>query len=981
MLGKLNKVILCFYLWGICFHISAQQYGYVQYNSSSGAPFDQVSTVIQDQEGFIWIGSQNGLYRFDGIHFDIYSIHTKSQFIHQLHERGDHLLFVNDMGIYQIEDLLSQPKVIPLLEGTINETAGLPFYPNDFALGKDQDIWLTQSNHSIGRLQQGDFKTYQFSDTNKAQKLAIHEDSKGGIWVLSPLDGLFYFDKATNTFEKKLDIKNGNALLIHKDYLVVGNDAFHVYTIQENKPELIKTIALDDDLITAMHVDQNDQYIIGTRKGKLFIVSNLNNPPQTIYGANEAHRVEELDFGHIYEIYVTADSKSNSDKLWVCSESGLWLLQQRFFKTVKNLPMNNPISIAMGNQGKAWAPINYLYEISPNEDEFNAEPIYNNLQANAVAQDKAGFIWVTTSTPKVELLKYANNNIIKRYDDFHDRGEAIFNLYPDSKGNLWFCQAPLNKPIIGIAKINAKGEIKYYDGTKGFSSRVLAIKESARGEIYAAGIGEESYLYRFDPEKDLFVNLSPTLPFAAMLNFEVHDLTIDDRGVVWLATTDGLLRYDSEKITLIQNDILGQEEVRGVTHYSNNNLWISTATKGLVFHQQNASTILGETEGLPAVISAYRCITTDAQGRLWAGTVEGLVYSRIPVATLPYSNPPRIRKIMINRREFTEGSNEVLEIKKSQQLDLQFTNLSFPARNVQYQYRLLPKEDRQIMLEEQLWQSNGNKNTLSLSQIELGDYFLELRARQPGGYQWSNPLEMQLNVFIPWYSQTWFIYSSLGLLVLFISYSSRFYVKRRFNRLQQVLKYSNEKLAKKEAQLHQKIREFEEQQEELDSANSNIQTLELFIKEIPKKASWNDIITAMGKAVNQSADINAFEIAFKEKNEIIHRGYSNQEQGGYTFRSKAFNTKTSLTCWAMSNSQEVLINDFDKEHTMYIEEKAAYRFSSLLFIPIMLDNDQPVVLCTYSVLKNHFDPNDLIMFRILAQFIHFSIHEEITKKL
>ena len=966
---------------GISFHISAQQYGYVHYNSGSGAPFDQVSTVLQDPAGFIWIGSQNGLYRFDGIHFDIYSMHTKSQFIHQLHERGDHLLFVNDMGIYQIDDLLSQPKVIPILEGTINETDRLPFYPNDFALSRDQDIWLSQSNHSIGMLQRGDFKTYRFSKTNKAQKLAIHEDSKGGIWALSPLDGLFYFDKATNTFEKKLNIKNGNALLIHKDYLVVGNDALCVYTIQENKPQLIKTIELDDDLITAMYVDQNDQYIIGTRKGKLFTVSDLNNSPQTIYGANEAHRVEELDFGHIYEIYVTTDCKSNNDKLWVCSETGLWLLQQRFFKTVKNLPMNNPIGIAMGNQGKAWAPINYLYEISPLEDEFTAKPIYNNLQANAVAQDKAGFTWVTTSTPKVELLKYANNKIIKRYDDFHDRGEAIFNLYPDSKNNLWFCQAPLNKPIMGIAKINAKGEIKYYDETKGFSSRVLAIKESARGEIYAAGIGEESYLYRFDPEQDRFENLSPTLPFTAMLNFEAHDLTIDDRGIVWLATTDGLLRYDAEKITLIQNDILGQEEVRGVTHYSNNNIWISTATKGLVFHHQNTSTILGETEGLPAVISAYRCITTDAQGRLWAGTAEGLVYSRISAATLPYSNPPRIRKIIINTREFTEGFNEVLEIKKSEQLNLHYTNLSFPARNVQYQYRLLSKEDRQIMLEEQLWQSNGNKNALTLSQIELGNYYLELRARQPGGYQWSKPMEIQLNVFLPWYLQTWFIYGSIGLLVLFISYYFRFYIKRRFNRLHQVLKYSNEKLAKKEAQLHQKIREFEEQQEELDNANSNIHTLELFIKEIPKKASWNDIITAMGKAVNQSADINAFEIAFKEKNEIVHKGYSNQERSGYTFRSKPFNNKTSLTCWAMANSREVLINDFDKEHTMYIEEKAAYRFSSLLFIPFNLENNQPVVLCAYSIQKNHFDHNDLVMFRILAQFIYFSIREEITKAL
>ena len=81
----------------------------------------------------------------------------------------------------------------------------------------------------------------------------------------------------------------------------------------------------------------------------------------------------------------------------------------------------------------------------------------------------------------------------------------------------------------------------------------------------------------------------------------------------------------------------------------------------------------------------------------------------------------------------------------------------------------------------------------------------------------------------------------------------------------------------------------------------------------------------------------------------------------------------------MDNNQEVLINDFNKEHTMYIQGKPAYRFSSLLFIPFTLENDQPVVLCAYSTKKNHFDPNDLVMFRILAQFISFSIHEEITK--
>jgi ligand-binding sensor domain-containing protein len=980
MSGLFYKMLLGFCLCGISFQISAQQYSYVQYHSGTAAPFDQVNTVIQDENGFLWIGSQNGLYRFDGIHYDFYSLHTESQSIHQLHKNGDQLLFVNDLGIYQIEELDSKPKVSPLKEGSLDERTELPFYPNDFILDKEQVIWLAQSNHSIGKLQEGDFESYSLSQTEKEQKLAIQEDSRGRIWVLSPLSGLFLFDKATQTFKKKLSIKNGSALLVHKDYLLVGNDAIKVYSIEENDPRLIKAMKVEDDQITALYVDHNDQFFIGTQKGKLFSLADMNAPLQTIYGANEAHRVEKLDFGCINQIYVAAKKNNNHDNLWICSETGLWLLQKRFFETVKDLPMVNPIAIATGNDGKAWVPITYIYEITPSDDEFVAKPIMQDLQGSAVAQDLNGYLWVASSTPNVSILKFKNDKLLRRYDDFKERGEGIFNIYPDSRGNLWFCQAPSNKPITGIAMINTKDEIKYYDEEKGFSSRILAIKESSRGEIYAVGIGESSYLYRFDAEEDRFVNLSLPLPFEANLNFEAHDLTIDDRDVVWLATTDGLLRYDAEKITLIENDILGQEEVRGVAHFANNSLWISTATKGLVFHHKNTSTVLGESEGLPALISAYRCITSDAEGRLWAGTAEGLVYTRIPAATLPHSFRPAIRKFYIDQKEYTEDLREIIKVKPHQELRFIFTNLSFPARNVHYEYRLLAKEDREIMLEEQSWLSIGNKNDLALSQFGLGHFYLEVRASQPGGFQWSKPLNIEINVYKPWYMKNWVHFTAVGLLLLFLAYYFRVYASRRYKRLLKVLKYSKEKLEKKEAQLHQKIQEFEETQEELDSANSNIHTLELFIKAISKKASWNDIITAMGKAVEESPDIDAFEIAFKEKDEIVHKGYSELERSGYTFRSKPFDTKTSLTCWAMANEQEVLINDFDSEHPIYIEKKDAYRFSSLLFIPFTLENDQPVVLCAYSTHKNHFDPNDLVMFRILANFIYFSIREEIRKK-
>ena len=976
---KLGIQIIGFLLI-ICFglDIYGQQYSYVQYSDLTDAPFDQVNSVVQDKEGFMWIGTKSGLFRFDGIHFDTYSQHTKSQTIHQLHSIGDKILFVNDVGVYRVENLSTAPLVSPVIEGSIIETDEKPFYPNDFIQAIDSTLWISQSNHSIAKLSNGDFKVYPFTKSEQAQHFTIQIDQDNVPWVLSPLDGLFRYDENTDQFESKLSSDQRSTFLIHKNHLILGGSNVKIYSLKNNKPQLLRTIKLENDQVNALVSDPEKGYIIGTKTGKLLKLETINSQPETIYGGNEAHRVEALDFGSINEIYITRDSLCNSQKIWVSSETGLWLLQERFFKTVDDLPMNNPIAISMANNGNVFTPINYLYKITPKEDGFKALPIYDNLQANAVASDKNGYTWVTTSTPKVELHKYFGNSILKKYD-FHDRGESIFNLFPDSNGNIWFCQAPSYKPIIGLAKINTEGKVLIYDETKGFSSRILSIKQSNKGELYAVGIGEESYLYKYNPEQDHFKNISPTLPFETKLNFEAHDLTIDNRGVVWLATTDGLLQYDAEKITRIENDILDDSEVRGVTHYPNNAIWISTATKGLVYHHENVSTILGELSGLPAEISAYRCITTDQTGRIWAGTAEGLVYSRIAANTLPNSNPPRIIELSLDSKILDNSDDTLIQIRSGQSLSITFSNLFYPAKDVFYEYKLIASKDEEWLLDEQIWIPFEKQNALNFPELDKGDFSLYIRAKQPGGYQWSTPMKTQISVTIPWYLNSWFVYLSSILVVFGIGYYFRFYVKRRFRRLQEVLKFANEKLAQKEAQLSQKIQEFEVQQEELENANLNIQTLEMFINKIPEYATWNDIIAAMGKAVNQSSDIDAFEIAFKDKGEIIHRGYSNQEKGGFTFRSKPFNPKTSLTSFAMANNKEVFINDFENEHGMYVQEKDAYLFNSLLFIPFELDNKQPVVLCAYSTEKHHFDSNDLTMFRILARFIYFSIHQEISK--
>ncbi len=174
-------------------------------------------------------------------------------------------------------------------------------------------------------------------------------------------------------------------------------------------------------------------------------------------------------------------------------------------------------------------------------------------------------------------------------------------MYADSQHNLWFCQAPTDQPLPGVARINPQGQVVIYGPESGLENRILVVTESSRGELYAAGIGEDTYLYRFLPEKNTFINLSLPMPFDLSANFEVHDLAVDSRGVVWLATTDGLLLYDSENIRRIELGPFTKEEIRGVCALEEGSIWAATATDGLLYVKDEQYVLFDADCGLPSV--------------------------------------------------------------------------------------------------------------------------------------------------------------------------------------------------------------------------------------------------------------------------------------------------------------------------------------------------------------------------------------------
>ncbi|MEM9885531.1 MAG: hypothetical protein AAF849_06530 [Bacteroidota bacterium] len=917
---------------------------------------------MQDSLGYLWIGSEEGLFRFDGKTFEDRSSDFKSRHIHTF----SNSYFVNDAGLYQIRS--NEVKLI--LAASLEQTDSTLFYPNAVLKSKEGAIWIGESSHRIVRYQNGKLTRFELSKTSKATNIQLQADKWGNIWALSAADGLYVFDKEKQHFLLQKGFENACSFLVAGADLLLGSQDLYWFRLDKNANlRRLKKWKTDATKVSAIAQDKAGQFLLGIKDQGLFSLADKEAKLEKIFGANDSHRLEELEFGDIFDIYVSADSISERGAIWVASSNGLWLLQKKYFESIEALPKTAAKSISFGRRDEAWVSFGDLYQTQRKSGQFVVNDFQWNEQINTVLADD-NELWLTTSEKKIA---YFRNESLQRSYDLSDRGEGVFSLFKDQKSNVWFCQAPSSTPIIGLGKIQADGEMIFYESAAGFESRILVIAESPRGEIYAAGIGATTYLYRYDEVSDRFENISLSPNFKLSRNFEVHDIAVDERGVIWMASTDGLLTYDGENVRKIKAGSVQNGEVRAVCVGERGSIWAATSTKGLLYYDylKDRYVTFGEASGLPSLINAYRCLKRDAANRIWVCTGEGVVYSNPSELTPHISIAPKIQSIQINKKTL-DLHTKPIKIYENTPLNVQFNALAFPGDKIQYQYRLVPIEENTFVEQNDFWKAASKENDLMLNVEIIGTYLLQIRAKQNGGYQWSPINSKVLEVQQIWYKKWWVIVAAIALVLFLFGSSIRLFLLQRIRALERLLSRREKELAAKEVVIQAQYETLDDQQEELEEAMSNIATLHLITSKIHPNSSWEDIIAAIGKAIEQSIGIEAFELVFLNGDVLSYNGYSNQEKDNLTTRKGKYDPKRSLTAYALANSKDLTINDFEEEHTKYVRKKASYRFQSMLFIPFELLNQQKAVFCAYHTQKSQFEKRDILMLKVLVDYLRLS---------
>ncbi len=592
-----------------------------------GLPQNSGYSMLQDSKGFIWVGTKDGLARFDGYTVKVFKNNA------------------ND------PDSLSANFIWAITE----DSQGY--------------LWIGTNGGGLNRF---DSKTEQFthyrydaSDPNSLSHdtvLAIIEDSQGDFWIGTEGGGLNHFNPKSEQFSHyRYDPDNPNSLS-NDDVMAIVEDQqgylwlatwggglnrfnsntneFKHFRFDPDNPD-----SLSNDRLLVLTKDKHGYLWIGTNGGGL----NHFDPQSEKF---ISYRFDAFDVNSLSSDTVYTITEDQQGTLWV----GTWdgglnhfnpkneqFNHYRFDATnPKGLRSDTILSSIVDFQGNIWVGTDGsgINRFNPENEKFNHYRFdvndpksLSHDDVRAIIEDKQGNLWIG-SWGGIDLFNPKTEEFNQYRFDPDDPNSlshnVVYAISEDKQGTLWV--GTLNG---GLNRFNSQtGQFKHYrfdpNNPKSLSNDgIRAITEDSHGFLW---IGTWGGLDRFNPETEEFTHyrFDPADP-QSLSHDMVLAITQDSRGIIWVGTWSGGLNYFdpvTEKFAHYRFDpldssSLSNDMVSAITEDSQGNLWIGTAD-GL--NQLNRQTgqfrrwILKD--GLPNNFISN--IVQDKLGQLWITSNHGL---------------------------------------------------------------------------------------------------------------------------------------------------------------------------------------------------------------------------------------------------------------------------------------------------------------------------------------------------------------------
>lgn len=886
----IKMAIKCFFVLSLLFfpyHTFAQneQLHFDHLGNKSGLSDLNPTCILQDSRGFIWIGTDNGLNRYDGYRFKV---------------------FKNDLK---------------------DATSISNNYIKDIAEDKNGDIWVATVGGGLNKFNRKANRFYHYLHNAKNKnslsdnfinKIAI--DNSGKLWVATALDGLNLFDPTTGNSIHFLNEKNNPKSISDNDVITVFKDrdnniwvgtfknGLSLFNRTNNSFTNFKHAdtnlnSISGNYVTSIFEDSRKRLWVGTKENGLNLFDKNNNKFRSFQ--NDPHNANSLVNNSVLSI-----SEGQDHQIWIGLENGglsVFNVSKNQFHNYFNdeidnstLSGNSLSTILKDRNGDMWVgafggglnlnkiykgdftlykhcaganslsndSVSSLYEdkdhniwvgtdggginkFNPQTGVFTAykhnDGIKNNISGNSIlgiTQDSAKNIWIGTWGNGVNIFNPKTNKFkIFKHDVINDRsigGDNVSSIVQTADNQIW----------LGLF---GDGIDKYQPQTQSFihykqklndphclnSNKINAIICDHNGYLWIGT--DDKGLDVFDPKTNSFTYLQHTPSKTSISNNSVLSLFEDHSGNIWIGTVNGLDIYDPKQrvfTILTTKNGLPSDTIKAILEDAKGILWISTQN-GLSSYNPRSKAFKNFTieNGLQGDEFNPQSAFKSENGTLYFGGINGLnAFTPNEIVEKPY-NPDLVLtqfKIFNDTIEVAKNRNDPsplkVDISETKSIRLSYYQSGFSFEFASLDYLKQDKKEYAYILEgyDKNWHYSGNNNIAVYDNVPDGKYVFKVKSRNSEGKWSSHVLSVSIEIIPPFWLTWWFILSVgvLIALVIYVIYRYRMHsILKKKEILKMLVKDRTNELVLKSEELQSQSENLQALYEEMQAQSEELQSI------------------------------------------------------------------------------------------------------------------------------------------------------------
>ncbi len=760
-----------------------------------------ITCIDQDRDGFVWIGTTNGLYRFDGYELKEYKsanvlggkdvmallIDSKDRMWVGLTDGGLSLYDRNSDSFQVFESSTEQENLL-----TSNDVRSL----HEDESGR---IWVA-TNHALNlfREETGDFKVYGdlFEDILLKD---IKSDQYGDIWCGTFDGGLYQFSPGSESFKAYLTENPSTYPKIQSinfdgDQLYIGtrNEGLLIFDTKSKKLSTFfeTNSPYFNSNIRAVFFDVNtEKLFLGTDGDGLLVFQRVDGKwiEQPLF---KKPAVSKLLSNSIYAVFIDRD-----ENLWMGSAwEGVYILES----------LHNPIQFMGDSDGEDLASVWSIYaeenqvllgtdgngvfvheRVSEgqkgNVAKEKVSKIYNGLKIVTIKKRKDGKYWLGTYSNGLILLDQ-NLKEIKRYkSDLSDNASLSANeirdILEDRNGGYWIATW-----AGGLNYFDEKSEkftVYKYDSrdvTTISNNNVMKLEYALDGKIWVATFGGGANL--LDPETRTFQRFQYDFTSKHQLTLPSKNITSihdDNSGHLWLGTwNNGLKMFDMVNGTINSFDDykkLNDITICGILQDEEKNIWINSVESVFKYDVKNDTVY-----EFPDLNGSYQfsSIHRSKQGVIYYGGLNGVV-SFEPTKMKHQTEVPKV--VLTDFKVFNKPVENGIDKPYSRQInDADLINLNYDQRVITFDFAAIKFPTSQacqyaIKMDnfDKDWRDNGSNRSATYTNLSPGKYTFKVRAYNEEGSVSGNTASIPIVIAKPLWATWWayLIYLALFMIMLY----------------------------------------------------------------------------------------------------------------------------------------------------------------------------------------------------------------------